>query len=336
MDDDDWDLSAVVRSCRPSGEATATRNRLWAFPRPLEHLWVMADEKRGACISISEAYESRSGVLGKEGGSLSPLSAAVLSSGAMVEPKSNQPPLRGKVGRTASQTSRFLRRKNQQKKVVRHVTVDGLSSDVWAWRKYGQKPIKGSPYPRGYYRCSSSKDCTARKQVERSRTDPEAFIVTYTGEHKHPKPTHRNSLAGSTRPKLPTTPAANHEAIASPLSTIAALELLPTPRLSDSILLRRNKCGDEGVEEEEEEEIEMEDEEEAGELLVEDMEMMGEDDLLFMSSEEGTGGSPTADMVALFDGDGGFGDPLFPLPLQSSKGESNNTTTTACEAVSAS
>lgn len=76
--------------------------------------------------------------------------------------------------------------------------------------------------------------------------------------------------------------------------------------------------------------MEEEDEEEEGELLVEGMDMMGEDDFLFMSSEEGTGGSPTADMVALFDGEGygGFGDTLFPLPLQSSKGESNNTTTT--------
>jgi WRKY transcription factor 22 len=27
------------------------------------------------------------------------------------------------------------------------------------------------------------------------------FIVTYTGEHSHPAPTHRNSLAGSTRQK---------------------------------------------------------------------------------------------------------------------------------------
>jgi hypothetical protein len=34
------------------------------------------------------------------------------------------------------------------KKVVCRVPADGSSSDVWAWRKYGQKPIKGSPYPR--------------------------------------------------------------------------------------------------------------------------------------------------------------------------------------------
>ncbi|XP_022996002.1 probable WRKY transcription factor 27 [Cucurbita maxima] len=91
------------------------------------------------------------------------------------------------------------KRKNQQKRTVCHVTADNLSTDMWAWRKYGQKPIKGSPYPRNYYRCSSSKGCGARKQVERSTADPETFIVTYTGDHTHPRPTHRNSLAGSSR-----------------------------------------------------------------------------------------------------------------------------------------
>ncbi|KAI3741337.1 hypothetical protein L1987_59009 [Smallanthus sonchifolius] len=102
-----------------------------------------------------------------------------------------------------AQSTRSKKRKNQMKRVCQ-VPAEGLSSDVWSWRKYGQKPIKGSPYPRGYYRCSTSKGCLARKQVERNRSDPDMFIVTYTGDHSHPIPTHRNSLAGSTRNK-PTT-----------------------------------------------------------------------------------------------------------------------------------
>lgn len=44
----------------------------------------------------------------------------------------------------------------------------------------------------------------ARKQVERNRSDPSMFIVTYTAEHNHPMPTHRNSLAGTTRRKVTT------------------------------------------------------------------------------------------------------------------------------------
>lgn len=55
---------------------------------------------------------------------------------------------------------------------------------------------------RNYYRCSTSKGCGARKQVERSPNDPIIFLVSYTGEHTHPRPTHRNSLVGSTRNKL--------------------------------------------------------------------------------------------------------------------------------------
>ncbi|TKY45276.1 WRKY transcription factor 27 [Spatholobus suberectus] len=123
------------------------------------------------------------------------------------QPQQNQPPLQAPQTspilspNTQPQTPRSRKRKSQQKKMVCHVTADNLSADLWAWRKYGQKPIKGSPYPRNYYRCSSCKGCAARKQVERSTTEPEKFIVTYTGDHKHAKPVHRNSLAGSTRTK---------------------------------------------------------------------------------------------------------------------------------------
>lgn len=43
------------------------------------------------------------------------------------------------------------------------------------------------------------------------------FIVTYTAEHNHPAPTHRNSLAGSTRQK-PTTSVEPSAASSDPLA----------------------------------------------------------------------------------------------------------------------
>ncbi|KAL8228074.1 hypothetical protein R6Q57_015658 [Mikania cordata] len=89
--------------------------------------------------------------------------------------------------------------------------INAPPSDSWAWRKYGQKPIKGSPYPRGYYRCSSSKGCPARKQVERNRADPTMVIVTYSCDHNHPWPAsrtnnhHHNAATVSPPPATPTT-----------------------------------------------------------------------------------------------------------------------------------
>ncbi|KAH6783325.1 hypothetical protein C2S52_008284 [Perilla frutescens var. hirtella] len=115
---------------------------------------------------------------------------------------------------TAVYTPKYKKRKNQHKRVVIQVSAEGLSSDMWAWRKYGQKPIKGSPYPRSYYRCSSSKGCLARKQVEQSCTEPGMFIITYTAEHSHSQPTRRNSLAGTVRQKFPSPKSPNSRAAA--------------------------------------------------------------------------------------------------------------------------
>ncbi|XP_073134109.1 WRKY transcription factor 22-like [Henckelia pumila] len=109
----------------------------------------------------------------------------------------------------AVSTPKYKRRKNQHKRVVIQVSADDIASDKWAWRKYGQKPIKGSPYPRSYYRCSSSKGCLARKQVEQSCTDPGMFVITYTAEHSHSQPTRRNSLSGTIRQKFPSSKAPN-------------------------------------------------------------------------------------------------------------------------------
>ncbi|KAE8786075.1 WRKY7 transcription factor [Hordeum vulgare] len=135
--------------------------------------------------------------------------------------------------------SRSKRKKKVVKKVVKRVAADGTSADPWAWRKYGQKPIKGSPYPRGYYRCSTDKACEARKMVERCRDDPNSFILTYTGgEHSHPAPAHRNSLAGTTRNRQAPDPAPRHQgapaAKATGESSSAAAAPEPSPGQSTS------------------------------------------------------------------------------------------------------
>ncbi|MED6152108.1 hypothetical protein PIB30_088826 [Stylosanthes scabra] len=61
--------------------------------------------------------------------------------------------------------------------------IDHLE-DGYRWRKYGQKAVKNSPYPRSYYRCTTQK-CIVKKRVERSYQDPSIVITTYEGQHNH-------------------------------------------------------------------------------------------------------------------------------------------------------
>ncbi|KAL8262221.1 hypothetical protein R6Q59_026270 [Mikania micrantha] len=97
-------------------------------------------------------------------------------------------------------------------KIVVKVKLEGKkkndqnpSCDFWSWRKYGQKPIKGSPYPRGYYKCSTSKNCSAKKQVEICRTDASMLIITYTSTHNHPNPNLSKQPKTDSNPEMITT-----------------------------------------------------------------------------------------------------------------------------------
>lgn len=130
-----------------------------------------------------------------------------------IAPENNapRPPGEPKPAQPLSPSHKRSRRSVQKRVVSVPISGDGDGSppaDSWAWRKYGQKPIKGSPYPRGYYRCSSCKGCPARKQVERSRVDPTMLLITYTGEHDHPWPlprnTHQRVMLRSVETPIPT------------------------------------------------------------------------------------------------------------------------------------
>ncbi|KAH7858586.1 hypothetical protein Vadar_025665 [Vaccinium darrowii] len=95
----------------------------------------------------------------------------------------------GKSQQQQQETSSKVKKKGQKRirqprfAFMTKSEVDHLE-DGYRWRKYGQKAVKNSPFPRSYYRCTNSK-CTVKKRVERSSEDPTIVITTYEGQHCH-------------------------------------------------------------------------------------------------------------------------------------------------------
>ncbi|KAL6013518.1 WRKY Transcription Factor [Asimina triloba] len=58
--------------------------------------------------------------------------------------------------------------------------------DGYNWRKYGQKQVKGSEFPRSYYKCTHP-HCPVKKKVERS-LDGQITEIIYKGQHNHERP----------------------------------------------------------------------------------------------------------------------------------------------------
>ncbi|KAJ0965251.1 hypothetical protein J5N97_026389 [Dioscorea zingiberensis] len=66
------------------------------------------------------------------------------------------------------------------------VPAGAPADDGYNWRKYGQKQVKGSEFPRSYYKCTHQ-TCPVKKKVERSHEGHITEII-YKGAHNHPKP----------------------------------------------------------------------------------------------------------------------------------------------------
>ncbi|KAK9060635.1 hypothetical protein SSX86_021341 [Deinandra increscens subsp. villosa] len=106
----------------------------------------------------------------------------------------------GREHRTACHCCK--RRKTGSKREVRRIPIIGskvesIPSDDYSWKKYGEKKVDGSPFPRVYYNCNSVKGCPAMKRVELDPTDSKMLIVTYNREHRHaptPLPASFNGL----------------------------------------------------------------------------------------------------------------------------------------------
>ncbi|GJT99704.1 WRKY transcription factor 44 [Tanacetum coccineum] len=75
---------------------------------------------------------------------------------------------------------------NDKKPQLYRTNNDRPSYDGYNWRKYGQKQVKGSEYPRSYYKCTHP-NCVVKKKVERS-LDGDIAEIVYKGDHNHVKP----------------------------------------------------------------------------------------------------------------------------------------------------
>ncbi|WOK92399.1 hypothetical protein Cni_G01090 [Canna indica] len=73
------------------------------------------------------------------------------------------------------------------------IVPEKSAEDGYNWRKYGQKYVKGSEYPRSYYKCTHP-NCEMKKQFERSH-DGQITGIIYKGCHDHPKPQPNRRIA---------------------------------------------------------------------------------------------------------------------------------------------
>ncbi|KAK9063636.1 hypothetical protein SSX86_017507 [Deinandra increscens subsp. villosa] len=153
----------------------------------------------GACSDAPEESNSTSGVVSVRSeigsieiaGDLSTSNPLASSSSSDDRPESSaasgdavssgKPPSSETGGKVKKKGPKRIRQ--QRFAFITKSEIDHLE-DGYRWRKYGQKAVKHSPFPRSYYRCTNSK-CTVKKRVERSSTDPATVITTYEGQHCH-------------------------------------------------------------------------------------------------------------------------------------------------------
>lgn len=190
----DWDLHAVVKG----RSITTTTNTMYNI-MPSYDAWIESLSNENEAVEFNElqqlSCESSSTISPQK---IVDSSSSMMMSFDLYTKSPTHEPKEKPIDNHTRAITISKRRKNKHKiiKVVQQEGGDRVLCDKWNWRKYGEKVIKGSPYPRSYYRCSYPGGCSARKQVEQSTSDPGLFLITYMEEHNHPYPTRRHSQAG--------------------------------------------------------------------------------------------------------------------------------------------
>ncbi|CAL5188653.1 unnamed protein product [Lathyrus oleraceus] len=117
--------------------------------------------------------------------------------------------------------------------IVQTTSEVDLLDDGYRWRKYGQKVVKGNPYPRSYYKCTTP-GCNVRKHVERASTDPKAVITTYEGKHNHDVPaakTNSHTFANKNASQLKSQSTISEQPSFANIGSVGGNEQQPVARL---------------------------------------------------------------------------------------------------------
>ncbi|KAF5731756.1 WRKY transcription factor 43 [Tripterygium wilfordii] len=87
--------------------------------------------------------------------------------------------------RKSGSSSSRMKKASKPRFAFQTKSADDILDDGYRWRKYGQKSVKNSIYPRSYYRCTHH-TCNVKKQVQRLSKDTSIVVTTYEGIHNHP------------------------------------------------------------------------------------------------------------------------------------------------------
>ncbi|KAI7747138.1 hypothetical protein M8C21_033317 [Ambrosia artemisiifolia] len=106
------------------------------------------------------------------------------------------------------------------------VKISSTMEDGYAWRKYGQKEILNSKFPRCYFRCTHKHfhGCKAVKQVQKLEGESNMFHITYFGQHTCPP---SDSLSHKHEVVLDFEDTKNHNLFPKSPSTITNIHIDP-------------------------------------------------------------------------------------------------------------
>ncbi|GMH01782.1 hypothetical protein Nepgr_003621 [Nepenthes gracilis] len=153
------------------GHFTCT-DRVKADDEPSDMVAASSSSQLPANAAFQRLYSAAPSVVTAEASTTATSNPSVSSSSSEDLPEKSTVSGGGKPGETSTKVKKKGQKRIRQQRFafMTKSEVDHLE-DGYRWRKYGQKAVKNSPFPRSYYRCTNSK-CTVKKRVERSSENP--------------------------------------------------------------------------------------------------------------------------------------------------------------------